>query len=185
MRSKSIHLTLLIAAIVVLGCNSQKNNSKSSLAGTKKRHNELIVQGKKALARIIIYKTKNDYTKFVPVIMNAKKTKIIAYPSPFDVYYKGKLAYPTKLKNGYLLDNRGITKNVAFLSITYEEYVKLDHVDIAFLQKKILDKNPLTFIAICNSRRVTETLSEYNHLINSGFKNCTCYELEEPSAFLE
>src|ERR1044071_4992028 len=68
----------------------------------------------------IVYKTKADYSNYVPVILSEDKSKIVSYPDPKDV----QSAAPVKLKNGYLLDNRGINKNVAFLRWTYEEYKK-------------------------------------------------------------
>ncbi|MEN8226456.1 MAG: hypothetical protein ABFS05_13960, partial [Bacteroidota bacterium] len=71
----------------------------------------------------IIYKTKADYNALVPVIMNEEKTEIVSFPAPGDLKYKGKPAVPGLLAKGFLLDNRGITANVAFLSITYEDYM--------------------------------------------------------------
>ena len=61
-----------------------------------------------------LYKTKADYNNKVPVTLSEDKTKIVSYPSPKDVFYNGNFAYPTPLAQGYLLDNRGIGKNVAY-----------------------------------------------------------------------
>jgi hypothetical protein len=76
-------------------------------------------------APALIYKTRNDYSKFVPVLMNAEKNRIISYPAPTDILSDGTFSYPTQLANGYLLDNRGIGPDVAFLNITYEAYSQL------------------------------------------------------------
>lgn len=93
----------------------------------------------------IVYKTKADYSKNVPVTLSDDKTKIVSYPAPQDVFYQGKLAVPTELCHGYLLDNRGIMPNTAFLKITYEEYSKLKEVPSSDeLYKQIIDKSPFT-----------------------------------------
>lgn len=68
----------------------------------------------------------------------------VSYPVPSDVYYQAKLAFPTRLMNEYLLDNRGINENVTFLSYTYEEYSKLAKAPAAEdLLCKIIHNNPL------------------------------------------
>ena len=68
----------------------------------------------------IVYKTIKDFSDFVPVIMNAERTKIVSYPAPTDLSLSAK---PTALKNGYWLDNRGISENVVFLNYTYKAYI--------------------------------------------------------------
>jgi hypothetical protein len=67
--------------------------------------------------------------------------------------YKGNFAYPTVLREGYLLDNRGISQGVAFLDFTYEDYSKLDRTpDAGELLKHIIDNDPLTEMYHCGSR---------------------------------
>ena len=94
--------------------------------------------------KAIIYKTKADYSMNVPVILNDKKNKIVSYPDIKDVKNQGKLAYPTQLAEGYLLDNRGIGPNAAFLKYTYEEYQNLEQTPKPEdLMNRILDKDPI------------------------------------------
>ena len=93
----------------------------------------------------IVYKTKGDYTKYVPVTLSEDKSKIVSYPAPQDVFTNGKLALPTQLAHGFLLDNRGIGPNSAFIKITYEEYAKLAQPPSPDeLYKLIIDKEPFT-----------------------------------------
>jgi hypothetical protein len=119
----------------------------------------------------IIYKTKSDYYNNVPVNLNEDKTMIYSFPDVKDVFYKGELAYPTKLDSNYLLDNRGISKNVAFLKYTYEEYSKLDKTpDVNELFKSILDVDPLDELYKCDCSRDAE---EINRIILSNIrKHC-------------
>ena len=127
-----------------------------------------------ALAPILIYKTTKDYSQYVPVIMNAEKTKIVTYPDPTDVYDGEKLTYPTPLNNNYLLDNRGIGANVAFLNYTYEAYSHLKAAPtMEQLMNSLLDKSPLLELWNCGTRDgKQEEIKTLNTLIEKGFPSC-------------
>ena len=91
----------------------------------------------------VVYKTRADYSKYVPVTLSDDKSKIVSYPAPQDVYTNGKLALPTALSHCYWLDNRGIGPNSCFIKITYEEYAKLPQAPSPDeLYKLIIDKQP-------------------------------------------
>jgi len=121
-------------------------------------------------APCIIYKTKADYSHRIPVVMNEKKSAITSYPDKKDIYYQGRLAYPAELADGFLLDNRGIGANVAFLDYTYEEYQKLEQTPTADqLMKRILDKDPVTEMYRCGNRSQYEDIvNDLKKLITSG-----------------
>ncbi len=116
---------------------------------------------------VLVYKTTKNYNHHVPVILSEDKTTIVSYPSPKDIQTEGKYHYPTLLKKGYLMDNRGIGKNVAFLKYTYEEYAQLEHApDMETLYQSILDKNPLTEMCDCGIRTAfTHPEKQLNRLI--------------------
>ena len=127
-----------------------------------------------ASPRVIVYKMKKDYSQNVPVILSSDKKTIVSYPHPRDVYTNGKLAVPTPLKNGYWLDNRGISANVAFLSYTYEEYAALNDVpSLDILYKKIVDKDPVTEMWDCGHRH------NYRDLVNDLNEIIANNKLEE------
>lgn len=115
----------------------------------------------------IIYQTKGDYNMMVPVILNDDKSSIVSFPAPGDLKYKGKPATPTVLADGFLLDNRGISLNVAFLDITYEEYMALESTPAPKdLFARILDKDPLTIMYNCGKRSLyKDVVRELNALI--------------------
>jgi len=93
----------------------------------------------------VVYKTKADYSKYVPVTLSDDKSKIVSYPAPQDVFTNGKLALPTALPHGFWLDNRGIGPNSCFIKITYEDYAKLPQAPSPEdLYKLIIDKEPFT-----------------------------------------
>jgi hypothetical protein len=122
-------------------------------------------------APVIVYKTKADYISNVPVLMDSKKEIIISYPDPVDVFYNGELAIPTRLIDGYLLDNRGIGVNSVFTSFTYEEYSKLKQVPgIETLKRSIMDKDPILEMYNCGSR--SNFKKKLDQLIKSNFAGC-------------
>jgi hypothetical protein len=86
------------------------------------------------------------------------------------VYRAGKLAYPTPLADGYLLDNRGVGVNSVFLKLTYEEYSKLAQVpSLAEMQAMILDKDPFLRIYNLGTRsRFKDEVVEINNIINKN-----------------
>ncbi len=158
-------LAVIISILMTNSCSPVKNKLKFN-------------KGPQA----IIYKTKKNYDKLVPVILSEDKSKIVSYPHPSDVSIDNKFLYPTKLNKGYLLDNKGINKNVAFLNITYEEYSKLKTTpSLKELFSMILDKDPLTEIYNCGNRYGHKNLiTDINKMINDNKLNkCKCLKNEK------
>lgn len=118
----------------------------------------------------IIYKTKADYSTYVPVTMNAAKTEIVAYPAPNDLTRNGKAATPIALEDGYWLDNRGIGPNTVFIKITYAEYGALSAAPkLSDMMSMITDLDPFTEIYNLGDRsRFKNEVKEINELINKG-----------------
>ncbi len=126
---------------------------------------------------LVIYKTKVNRDMNVPIrVMEDRKT-IITYPAPTDVFTNGKLAYPTKLSNGYLLDNRGISLSSVFLSYDYVTYSKLENIPKeADLLKSITDFEPFLEMYNCGYRYdYKNEVQAANDIIQNGLlKNCRC-----------
>jgi hypothetical protein len=164
---------MLIFTLLILFSCSHKVTSRSSAPGVSSNGHNV------ASAPCIIYKTKTDYFQNVPVTLNDKKSFLSSYPDIKDIYFNGKLAYPTQLANGFLLDNRGIGPNVAFLIYTYEDYQKLTRTPTADeLMKKILDNDPITEMYQCGTRiQYQDMEKELNKLITSGNLN-TCKKIK-------
>lgn len=121
----------------------------------------------------IVYKTKEAYYDKVPILLSDDKRRIISYPHPKDIFYKGELAIPTKLNKGYLLDNRGIGKNTAFLNISYKDYAQLDAAPkLADMEKMIINKDPIIELCDCGNRnQFKNEAQELNQLIDSNQLN--------------
>lgn len=158
-------LTLAIAAT---GCKAKQHH-----AATADTHTAPVPQRPatyRPTAHAIVYKTKGDYAQYVPVTLTDDGSAIASYPDPADVYYQGKVARPTRLTDGYLLDNRGITPHSAFIRITYEEYAKLKAVpSLKELDKLIIDRAPFTEMYDVGERNTYPDLTgSINSLIKGG-----------------
>lgn len=168
----SARTSLFIMAILAMMYFASCRNSEK-IAQPVKIY-EKGVSGQQALPHVLVYKTIKDYSMNVPVIMNSAKTKIISYPHPSDIYYKGKLSYPTPVSGGYLLDNRGINADVAFLDYTYEEYAALGHTpSVDSLMNRIIDRYPLIELWDCGNYDKYENLpADLDSLARKGFPGC-------------
>ena len=142
----------------------------ASLLFTCKTKNKTIFKPDYSLGPpAIVYKTKADYSKNIPVILSANKSEIVSYPHPTDIKSGDFFQYPTLLKDSYLLDNRGINENVAFLKLTYEEYSKLPEAPtLKELYALIIDKDPIVEICDCGNKN---SFSNINDQLNNLIKN--------------
>lgn len=151
-------LSILLFVCSIIACSSSKKSG-----GEQVIKENVDYTG----APTTIYKTTKDYSKNVPITLSDDKSKIVSYPAPSDIYYKGELSYPIELANYYLLDNRGVSINTAFLKYTYDEYSKLKEVpDLKTLYNLIIDKNPITEMYNCGNRyRFKDEVQELNSVI--------------------
>ena len=153
-------LSILLFVCSVTACSSSKKSGGEQVVKENVDYTG---------APTTIYKTTKDYSKNVPVTLSDDKSKIVSYPAPSDIYYKGELSYPTELTNGYLLDNRGVSINTAFIKYTYDEYSKLKEVpDLKTLYNLIIDKNPIVEMYNCGNRyRFKDVVPELNSIIDN------------------
>ncbi|NQV01827.1 MAG: hypothetical protein HQ542_04230 [Bacteroidia bacterium] len=164
-------LTVLLWAILLFGIALLSCSKKSQpVAATKTNTKDQTGGSSMALPPCIIYKTKADYLKYVPVSLSLDKTRVTSYPDVSDILKQGKEVYPQLLSDGFILDNRGIGPDVAFLSISYEAYVeqaKTPSADDLFQQ--LLDKDPLLEMYQCGNRnQYNDIVRELKQIIDSG-----------------
>jgi len=171
-------LGILFSLVFIFsGCSDSTTKTGTEASDAEEGKEEAAVTQGRSFAGppTIIYKTREDYSQYVPVSMSEDKTEISSFPGIKDVYYKGKLAYPAELHDGFLLDNRGIDQNVAFLKITYEEYSQMSKLpSTEEMMELILDNDPITEMFNCGSRYQFKNLEEdLNSIIdNDQFNNC-------------
>lgn len=173
MRFPSFILTIGLISLISISCSNHMNPDKSQ---TPDEGNQMAATGNQAGPPVIIYKTREDYFDKVPVTLSEDKTEVVSFPGIKDIYYKGSIAYPTRLHNGFLLDNRGIGPNSAFLDYSYEAYSKLPATPTANeLVDKILDKDPFMVTYNCGSRfEYKDAVVELNrHIDENNFGSFT------------
>lgn len=167
-----------IMGLTFFGCKTQQNNNNSVTDNsTTKIATEPFSA---ALPLIVIYKTTKDYSCNVPVTLSDDKKQIVSYPHPTDLLSNGKFAIPTRLHNGYWLDNRGIGKNVAFLKYTYKEYSELEIIPtLEILYNSILDKEPLVELWDCGSKTsFSDIQKQLNEWIDRNQLSEKCKQLK-------
>ncbi len=168
-------LTFLLCASFI-SCRNHAIKQEKQIQKPTTNEDSLMKNAAIPFPPVIIYKTKIDLGKHVPVALSEDKTRIVSYPDVKDVYYNGVLSYPVPLSNGYLLDNRGIGPNVAFLVYTYEEYSILPQTPSPEeLFSKIINTDPLREMYSCKCKRDT---SEINKIIDSGKLQVACKKLK-------
>ena len=151
-------ISLFTASVLVLcaGCGSKKKLICGMPIDITTPNDEPMKQPigfspQQMVAPIVVYRTRADYSQYVPVTLSNDKTEIVSYPSRFDLGTAPHFAKPIDLGNGFLWDRRGITQQTTFLDITYEQYAALSEDPTpSYLLKHILDAEPFIFIAQCN-----------------------------------
>ena len=146
---------LITCCCLLFGCSSAKKTvSTFNVMGLK---------------NVIVYKTKKDYSKNVPIMYSQEIGSITSYPAPTDVQRFMELK-PVELSNGYLLDQIGVNPNTVYLEYTLEEYSKLGEAPaLETMISKIIDFSP--FEELYNLGQPNEqnnTMEKINELIQSG-----------------
>ena len=159
--------TILMSSLIIFSCSSQKNS------GMTKNEGNMGVASPPA----IVYKTSKDYYYHVPVQLSDDGKKVVSYPAPSDLRRGNDFTYPTRLADGYLLDNRGININTAFLRFTYADYYNMDNIpNTERLMNYIIDDDPFTEFYEVGRRGDYEDIEKaLNKIIGQGklkeFKN--------------
>jgi len=168
-RNMNMKFGVNIIMMIILTLTSCKTKDKIMILEANDKLEENNFVG--TTAPVVVYKTIRDFSEYVPVIMNREKTAIVSYPDRMDVSTNQK---PTALTKGYLLDNRGINENVAYLKLTYDAYKNLEkNPDLDELIDLIQEKNPLAELYYCgNKSDYQDLIPELNTLIKNDFPGC-------------
>lgn len=158
-----LSFTIVALTILFSSCKPLSDSTASSVAPVTSRF----------VPNAVIYKTKMDYSQYVPVNLDATKSRIVSYPHPTDLT---KNSTPLKLINDWWLDRRGITINSVFTSFTYDDYSKLSKApNIRILQERIIDDDP--FIAILQlpitAHEAATDTAKCNQIIRTAIQSCT------------
>jgi hypothetical protein len=159
-------VAIIILTLCYFSCSTP---SRSNTTSSKGHFNEAVLDFSSG-PPTILYKTNDVYHDKIPVLLSEDKKIIINYPHPKDVFFNGNLAMPSKLVKGYFLDNRGIGKNSAFLSLTYKDYAQLESApELSEMEKMIVDKDPIIELYDCGNRnQFKDEIQELNQLIEGN-----------------
>lgn len=126
---------------------------------------------------VLVYTTKKNYSKQVPVILSADRKTITSYPDPTDIKNGGKKIRPVQLHKGYWLSPAGVGTHTAFLALTYDAYAALPQPPaVEEMYKGIKDKQPVAAVYDCGPKsHYKHVTAEINHLIDADSltKKCT------------
>jgi hypothetical protein len=115
---------------------------------------------------MIVYKTRNDYSNNVTVLLSKDGTKVSAYPGPSDASNQR----PIQLAKGYLLKRM---VGDAVLSLTIDEYSKsTTHYSPTELYNLIIDKTPYTEKYECCKCSDGDTASLNQLIRNNQLSKC-------------
>lgn len=119
-------------------------------------------------APVVIYKTKNDYSQQVPIMLSDDQQLVISYPHPTDLRFSdGNFRYPLPLNNGYLLDRKGIGPKTVFLRRSYAEYAA-QPPDPSTLLSLVIDTDPFQEIWHCNVKTNEKNLIDSLNVLISN-----------------
>mgnify|MGYP003290698370 CR=1 FL=1 len=157
-------IVALSAATLLTACSTNRKAegmAQETIPSADSRDKLIAGSPSYALAHVIIYKTRADYSNLVPVTMNSERTRIVSYPAKSDIRPSAK---PVALADGWYLDKRGIGQNTVFTDYTYEAYSSLEKTpSISELMEHIIDKHPLLDLRDCGTKPLT--VDELNELI--------------------
>lgn len=160
---------------IVFSCASSKRNQVEEM--NKKPDcglpllNESIIEQQKETRKIVVYKSKKDFSTFVPIHLTEDKKNIIGYPAKEDLKLLGN-SNSLAVENGYYIDLVGMNSNTVFTSYTIEAYQKINSPTLEEFKNHIIELNPFEEMYICNSRFNNVEIEQFikNETLNT---NCT------------
>ena len=168
----ALRIALAATVLQVAACHSAKTTDTAKTLVDTTFVRPSFVTG----PHVLVYKTRTILADKVPIILSADGSTVVSYPAPSDLIGPDGLAVPSKLHNGYLLDNRGIGANVAFISMTYSEYAALPEAPSPdSLLSLVIDRAPLTELCDCGTRNAfTDVTGQLDQLIDAGKLRSVC-----------
>ena len=126
--------------------------------------------GPQAIPNARIYRTSCDVDSYVPVTVNPVDGKLVSYPSPGDITGA---SMPVVLRDGWLLDRRGISPDTRFIRYTYSEYHDLSQAPSPEeLLKAIIPDAVVTEIVSLPYKIGEATPARVDSLISAGLPRC-------------
>ena len=85
-------------SVALIACGTRKKMVKDEVTQAEQTEPQKVGA---VAPPVYVYKTKKDYSQYVPVMLSADRSRIVSYPDPTDVRRGSGYATPSPLKNGY------------------------------------------------------------------------------------
>ena len=171
--------TLLIFLMTLLtACSTTKDAVDSDLARKPDCGFPLYVPENdtniRDVHKLLVYKTKKDYSKLVPIQLSQDKQTILSYPAKEDLFRVGN-SNTIQLEKGFLLDLIGVNLNSAFTHYSLQQYQKIPTPSLEEFKKNIFESDPFTEMFSCEGYY---TQNEINQFIVDGKLGNKCKKLK-------
>lgn len=167
---------VLMAAASLTSCGSSRPAADSSVvpspqvfekAGFGNYRNN---PGPAVLPNARIYRTSIDVDALVPVTVNPSTGQLVSFPAPTDITGA---SMPVVLKDGWLLDRRGIGPDTRFINYTYSQYHDLTEApSVERLLESIVPDARVTEIVELPYKVGAVTPAMADSLITAGLPGC-------------
>ena len=114
-----------------------------------------------------------DYSELVAVTLDATGKRIVSFPDPADL--RGTDPRPLPLRDGWLLDRRGVGPRTAFLDINVSDYAALEKAPSAdSLLRHVKVRSPFTemYALPLTADEARRDTAACNRIIAGGLKDC-------------
>ena len=161
---------LLSAGVAMTACHSSSDTVVASKPASGMAGGYRSMPGPAALPNACIYRTSIDVDAYVPVTVNPVDGTLVSYPAPTDITGA---SMPVVLKDGWLLDRRGISPNTRFVRYTYSQYHDLSEAPSpAKLLESIIPDARVTEIVELPYKIGTVTPAQADSIIAGGLQRC-------------
>lgn len=112
------------------------------------------------LNRLVVYKTRKDYSNLVPIQLSQDKQTIISYPAKEDLVRVGN-KNAQKLENGFLIDLIGVTQNTVFTNFDLDQYQQVATPTIEEFKKNIIELDPFIEMYQCERKFTQNEINKF------------------------
>ncbi|MCM1163064.1 MAG: hypothetical protein NC339_02275 [Muribaculaceae bacterium] len=166
---------LALVASAATGCSAQKGATTSTTAPEPAKPEAVAIPAEPImpvtpsvamLPKAVIYRTSAPSDSLVPVTVTGGR--LVSFPAPTDL-----TVMPEKLKDGWLLDTRGINPDTRFTRWTYAEYKTMKTApSTAEIMDSLVPDLAVTEIATLPYTVGQATPEMADSLIANGLKDC-------------
>ena len=173
MKKTKIIVPVVASYLMAAGCSHTDKVQTQTQAPQRSDKVMMVRGGVAALPRAVVYRTDRDYSELVAVTLDATGKRIVSFPDPADL--RGTDPRPLPLRDGWLLDRRGVGPRTAFLDISVSDYAALEKAPSAdSLLRHVKVRSPFTemYALPLTADEARRDTAACNRIIAGGLKGC-------------